>query len=56
MKSSQDVIKSIQEIIDTDLQYLAHEGSEFIDRSTIRMIKKKLLVVISELEKNGDEQ
>lgn len=49
-----DLFKQLKEIIELDLKYLTLEGSEFIDRSTIRMIEKKLQAVISELEKKGN--
>mgnify|MGYP003437949455 CR=1 FL=1 len=51
-----DLVKKVKEIIDIDLHYLTLEGSEFIDRSTIKMIEKKLLVVIADLEKTKNEQ
>ncbi|WHP06887.1 hypothetical protein QLH32_05305 [Acinetobacter corruptisaponis] len=56
MKSSLELSKQLHEIINLDLRYLTLEGSEFIDRSTIRMIEKKLLLVIAELEKDGEVQ
>ncbi|MCU4350997.1 hypothetical protein N5J54_11125 [Acinetobacter ursingii] len=50
--TKEEIKQKLQEIIDLDLKYLSNEGSEFIDRSTIRMIEKKLLSLISELEKH----